>query len=82
VYRVQRGEATCFAIATAIAPQESDLRSLDQAALANRAAGGREIHFAAQAGGEEGRDNLWVWLAVGCAACMLLEIAALKVLKT
>lgn len=82
VYRVRRGETTCFAIATAIAPQESDLRSLEPAALVGRASGGRQVHYQTQAGGEEERDNLWVWLAVGCVACMLLEVVALKVLRT
>ena len=82
VYRVNRGDTTCFAVATAIAAQESDLRALDPAKLVGPTSGGRQVHYQAQTGDEEGRDNLWVWLAVGCVACMLMELVALKVLKT
>jgi hypothetical protein len=82
VYRVQRGDATCFALATAIAPQESDLRTLDPARLAGRGSGERQVHYRMQGDEEEGRDNLWVWLAVGCVGCMLAEIVALKVMKS
>jgi len=82
IYRISRGETPCFVIATAIAPQESDLRALDPASLVGRASAGRQVHYQAQAGDQESRDNLWVWLAVGCMACLLLEIVALKLLKT
>ncbi|HQE43075.1 MAG TPA: BatA and WFA domain-containing protein [Phycisphaerae bacterium] len=82
VYRVNRGDTTCFAMATAIAPQESDLRTIDPARFELAASGGRQVHYRGRADDDEPRDTLWVWLAAGCAACMLLELIALKALKT
>ncbi|GMV95849.1 MAG: hypothetical protein AMXMBFR83_02190 [Phycisphaerae bacterium] len=82
VYRVARGETTCFALAAAIPPEESDLRPLDANAFESGSGPGRPIHFLAHTGREDRRDSWWVWLAVACVACLLVEVLALRLLRT
>jgi hypothetical protein len=82
VYQVKRDGTTVFAVAAAVPADESDLRPLDPAVFGQRLAGGRAIHYRAAAGGEEGRDDVWVWLAVACVACLLGEVVALKSFRT
>jgi hypothetical protein len=82
VYRVKRGGATVFAVASGVAREESDLRGID-ASLVNRLAGGREVHFDANAsGGEDQKDRAWTWALVACAGCMIVEIAVLRIFGT
>jgi hypothetical protein len=84
VYAVRRGGGDVFALATAIPAAESDLTPMDPAVLKGRLSGGRTVSF--QVAGEEEdasrRDTRWAWVAAACAACMLLEIVALKVFRT
>src|SRR5690606_35872445 len=66
VYRVTREDACVLAVATAIPPDESDLRVLAGEALDGKLAGGRAIHYrSAQAAGQE-QDRIWTWIAVAC----------------
>src|SRR5204863_3889303 len=77
VYKVLRGDATQFALASEIPPEESDLRSLAAEVLNGRLSGGRPIHFHQDApGADEGSDR-WTWLLVGCVTCLLVELAVL-----
>lgn len=82
VYRIERSGVTCFALATAIPAEEGDLRAIEPAAFDAGAAKGLEIHYQSAAAGEDGHDARWVWLAVGCVACMLAEVVALKLLRS
>jgi hypothetical protein len=83
IYRIERDETTVFALATGIDSQESNLATISSAVLTDRLAGGRNVHFqSAAAGHQEGKDNLWPWLAVACMACMLVELIALKAFRT
>jgi hypothetical protein len=82
VYRVTRGSDVVFAVASAIAPEESDLRPLDPSVLPERLGTGRAVSFHSAAGGDEERDTLWAALAVGCVVCLLAELLALKAFQT
>jgi hypothetical protein len=82
VYQVVREDRTLFAVAAAVPPEESDLRPLDPSVFQGRLAGGRTVHFRAASGDEDGQDSLWIWLAVGCIACLLGELAALRMFRT
>jgi hypothetical protein len=81
VYQVRRGDSVVFAAATALPPEESDLRALEPALLEGRLAGGRAVHYRA-ADEDEEHDDAWAWVAVGCAACVLAEFLALKLFRT
>ena len=83
VYQVMRGERVVFAAAIAVPPEESDLRALEPHVFQGRLAGGRRLHYRARrsAPEEEPRDDLWVWLAVGCVGCLLAEVMVLKVFR-
>ena len=82
VYRVTRGGEVVFAVASAVAAEESDLRPLDAAVLPERLGGGRAVSFHSAAGGDEERDTLWAALAVACVVCALGELLALKAFRT
>lgn len=82
VYEAKRGPAAVFALATAIPASESDLTAIDPQLLTGRLAGGRTIHFASAGRDEAKPETAWSWIAAVCAACMLLELAALKFFRT
>jgi hypothetical protein len=84
IYRVVRDGATQFAMAAALpARDECDLRPLAANVLTGRLAGGRKVEYRGAGGGtEEQRDVLWAWLAAGCLACMLGELACLRGFRT
>jgi hypothetical protein len=82
VYQVKRNNNTVFALATGVSKDESDLRTIDETVL-QRLAGGREVHFDAQAnGGEDRKDRAWTWALIACALCMITEIGVLKAFRT
>jgi len=82
VYEVKRGGQTIAAVAVAIPPDESDLRTLPAELFEGRLAGQRDVRFHAwsPASGER-QDYAWAWLAVGCLLCVLGEFAALRYLR-
>jgi hypothetical protein len=82
VYRVKRGDATVFAIASAIPAQESDLATLDPALFTTRLAGGRAVHYQASADSQDQKDDAWAWILVWCSACVLGELVVLKAFRT
>jgi hypothetical protein len=83
VYRVERAGATVSAAAAAVPADESDLRPLDPQVLSERLAGGRPVYFrSATSDDADEHDRLWVWLAVGCLACLLSEVVVLKLFRT
>jgi hypothetical protein len=82
VYEVKRGDATVFAVAAATPAEESDLRPLEPAVLAERLTGGRKAHFRSAADRDDEGDRLWTWLAAGCVVCLLGEWLALKLFRT
>ena len=83
VYEVKRSEKTVYAMATAIHPDESDLRTLGADVFQGRLAGTRTLSFRANASlaGEE-QDTLWTYLAVACMLCLLGEVVVLKAFRT
>jgi hypothetical protein len=84
VYQVKRGDADVFALACAVAPEESNLAALDRDVLTDRLAGGRKVHYQSIGGGAsgEGNDDAWSWFLVVCVGCLLAEVMALKGFKT
>ncbi|HEX4147605.1 MAG TPA: hypothetical protein VHY20_01400, partial [Pirellulales bacterium] len=82
VYTVQRGEEVVGALAAVIPAEESDLLPLAADVLQQRLAGGRDVRFRSISDPPEEHDTLWVWLLVGCVACMLAEIVVLNSFRT
>ena len=82
IYRVARDDTTLFALAAAVPADEADLAALDAPVLEDRLAGGREVHYHSATADDEGKDDFWTWVLVACVGCMLLELLALKVLRT
>jgi hypothetical protein len=82
VYRVTRGGDVVFAVASAVAAEESDLRPLDPSVLPERLGMGRAVSFHSAAAGDEERDTLWAALAVACVVCLLVELLAMKAFRT
>jgi hypothetical protein len=83
VYRVIERDQPVFAVGTAIPAVESDLRPLAAEVFQDRLTGGRDVHYRSAApSGREERDTFWNWLAITCVACLLSEIAALKLFRT
>jgi hypothetical protein len=81
VYQIKRGDDTVFALPAAAPPLESDLQSIDPKTLTMRLAAGRRIEYRA-ADDAPSRDEVWAWLLVACAACLIFEIGVLKLLRT
>jgi hypothetical protein len=92
VYRVQRGDKTVFAAATACPPDESDLRPVAASALGAQlapktAALGQEAQHAVAIAGLPGQPpnqeaaEIWPWLLVAALAFVLSELVLLKVFR-
>ncbi|HRR87124.1 MAG TPA: hypothetical protein P5316_19105, partial [Phycisphaerae bacterium] len=82
VYQVQRDDKTVFAVATGIAAQESDLTSLSGSVFKDRLAGGRTVHYRSAAAEQDKQDDIWLWFAVACVACLCVELGVLRVFRT
>jgi hypothetical protein len=82
VYTVRRADIPVYAVASTISPDEADLAPIDLNLLKTRLAGGRTVQVEGAADLSPSRDIAWAWLAVACAACMLLEILVLKFFRT
>lgn len=82
VYSVKRDGATVYAIASAAPPQTSDLTPLDPALLRDRLAGERSISIQSASEDADRRDNLWAWVLVVCAGCLMMELLTLRAFKT
>jgi hypothetical protein len=82
VYQIKRNDATVFAAACVLPPDEADLTHLDPELIRTRLAAGRQLHFRSAQQEEESKDTHWTWLAVACAGCMLVELVALKMYRT
>jgi Aerotolerance regulator N-terminal/von Willebrand factor type A domain len=83
VYEIKRSDQTVAAAAVVIPEEESDLRTLPADVLEIRLSGKRDVRFHAWAPeASERQDSLWVWLAVGCLACLLGEFALLRWFRT
>jgi hypothetical protein len=82
VYQVQRDDKTVFAAATGIAAQESDLTSLSESVFKDRLAGGRTVHYRSAAAEQDKQDDVWLWFAVACVACLCVELGVLRVFRT
>lgn len=78
VYATAKQGKTLFAAAVAVPPDEADLRPLDVSQIPEKAGAGRVVGVRSAGGDDRDRDRTWVWLAVGCVACVLAELAALK----
>ncbi|WP_439624539.1 BatA domain-containing protein [Gemmata sp.] len=82
VYRVTRQGEVVFAVASALAAEESDLRPLDASVLPERLGTGRAVSFHSVSGGDDDRDTPWSALAVACVLCLFGELLALKAYRT
>ena len=81
VYVVSRDEPV-YAIAAAVPPEESDLRTLPAKLLQGRLADGRKVDYRAAGQADDSRDDRWTWFAVACVVCLFLELAVLKSFRT
>jgi hypothetical protein len=82
-YEVRRDAKTLFAAPVVLAAEESDLRTIGADVFKDRLSGGRKIDFhSASNDHSEAQDTLWIWLAVACVACLLLEIGTLAWFRT
>jgi hypothetical protein len=81
VYQIKRQDNTVFAIATAPPATQSDLQSIDPATLTMRLAAGRRVGYQT-ADDLPTKDQMWAWLLVGCAACLIAEVGLLKLFRT
>jgi hypothetical protein len=82
-YEVRRDGKTLFAAPIQLAAEESDLRTIGADVFKERLSGGRNVEFHAVIDDQmQEQDNLWIWLAIGCVGCVLLEIATLAWFRT
>ncbi len=82
IYRVQRSDETVMAVACGVSGDESDLRVLDASVFQERLAGGRSLGFRTAADTDSGEsDQSWWWFAAACTACMLAEMAVLRMTR-
>ena len=84
VIRIERGEQTVFALASAIPEQESDLAPLPASVFQNRLAGDRSLSFRdANRQADEAADTpLGLAGRSACAVAWWRELILLRVLKT
>jgi hypothetical protein len=82
IYQVERGGEVVGALAAVIPAEESDLQPLSADVLKRRLAGGRDVRFHSIGEQPGEHDTLWVWLLMGCVACMLGEIVVLNSFRT
>lgn len=82
VYQVISDDKTIFGIASTISPDESDLRTIDPTLFQNRLSGGRTVQFHAASQTEDGWEDFWVWLTLGCALCVMGELLVLRIFRT
>jgi hypothetical protein len=82
IYSVKRNGQTIFAVATAAPADQSDLTSLDPSVLKDRLAGGRTVEIRSPDDAAQKKDKLWAWLLSACVGCVLLEMAALRLMRT
>jgi hypothetical protein len=78
IYKVTRAGNVVFAVATAVPGSESDLRTMDPVVMKERMAGGRTVFFETAGQEEDKKDRAWAWALVACVACLLMELAVLK----
>jgi len=81
VYQVKRGNQTVFALASAAPASQSDLNTIDPSTLTTRLAAGRRVGYEV-ASDTPPRDQVWTWLLLGCAICLVSEIGILKLFRT
>ncbi|QDT93658.1 vWA domain-containing protein [Gimesia algae] len=83
VYLVNRQKQTEYAMAVALSPEESDLRSLAPEVFQQRLAGERTVQFHSveSTDGNE-TDLIWTWFAIACLLCLMGELVALKLFRT
>ena len=82
-YEVRRDGKTLFAAPIRSPPRRATCGPIGADVFKERLSGGRnvEFHSALDDQGQE-QDNLWIWLAIGCVGCVLLEIATLAWFRT
>jgi hypothetical protein len=82
VYSAKRQGNIVFATAAAVPPEEGDPRPFDMSTIPEKAKAGHAIGYHSATGSERDDDKSWAWLMVGCLACILFELTALKWFKT
>jgi len=83
-FEVKRDKQVVFAVASAAPAAESDLQTIDPSVLKDRMSGGRKLAFAGAglSDAQENKDDAWTWAIVVCAACMIVELAMLRLFRT
>ena len=82
VFNINQADQTVYALATHIAPEESDLRTLDAEVLTERLSGGRQVDFHRVAEQKKEDDKSWIWFAVAAVVALVGEVFVLRSFKT
>ena len=82
IHNINQANQTVYALATHIAPEESDLRTLDANVLTERLSGGRQVDFHRIAEQKKEDDKSWIWFAVAAVVAMVGEVFVLKGFRT
>jgi hypothetical protein len=82
VYEVRRGEETVFAVATAIPPEESDLRVMSRELLSQPSMGAQEVGYRSSMESDEMYDSAWAGLLASCVGCLIVEFIVLRTFRS
>lgn len=82
IFNINQADKTVYAIATHIAAEESDLRTLDADVLTERLSGGRQVDFHRVAEQKKEDDKSWIWFAVATVVALVGEVFVLRSFKT
>ena len=85
VYQVRRDDQVVFAMAVNAPAEESKFEKpedrLSPEVFEESLAGGRDVVYRGVSGDGDRRNDVWKWLAVACAVCLLGELVALLAFK-
>jgi hypothetical protein len=78
---VHRDQQVIHALATALAREESNLQTMPTGEFHPRLASGQRVHYRAAQEDSTHSDRAWVWFALACVGCVLVELTALKLFR-
>ena len=82
IFEIQKDGQAVFALASNLAPEESDLRTLDASLLTDRLSGGRDVSFNRVAAEKQEQDRSWIWFAVVAVVALVGEVAVLRFFRS